>query len=191
MTVKEYYEAPNILWDDDSLDSELARHAATIISMPRNGGSVLDIGCGTGGMFRQLIENGAYEIIGIDISERMLGEAESEAGGDARITLMNADFMDFDDGGYDLAIAFNSYNHFPDPEAFAAKAYSLLNKGGRLTVAYAFGRERTNAISRVMPAGVSRALLPPWRELQSWSKWFNIDCMCDNDQMFILSGVAF
>ena len=189
MTAKEYYASQELLWDDDSADSQLARHVAAGISLPRNGGSVLDIGCGTGGMFSELLENGAYEILGVDSSEGMISMA-SDGLSDARISLVCADFLDLEDSGFDLALAFNAYQLFHDPEAFVKKAHSLLNTGGRLTAACAFGRARTNAISRVMPEGVSRQLLPPWRELKYWSEHFNVDCMCDNEQLFLLSGVA-
>jgi len=188
MEIKEYYNTDGFYLDDDSYEVRVARKAAAVMSIPRNGGSVLDIGCGTGGMFEDLLANGAYEITGLDISERMIREAENSLH-DGRITLRNEDFMTFEDTGYDLAIAFNSYHHFQDPEAFAKKAYELLNRGGRLTVAHSFGKERTNAIARVMPEGVCRELLAPWGELKYWNQYFRVDCMCDNEQLYLMSGV--
>lgn len=187
MDIIEYY-SNNCYMDDDTAEAMMARHAAAVISLP-NGGSVLDIGCGTGGMFNELIAAGAYDIVGIDICPGMIAEAEKNKS-DGRISLINDDFMNLQDGGFDLLIAFDSYNHFQDPRAFAEHAHSLLKREGRLTVAYAFGRERTNAISRVMPEGISRELLHPWRELKAWDEFFHVDCMVDNDRLYMLSGTA-
>ena len=40
------------------------------------GKKILDIGCGAGGHDRKLIELGAKSVLGIDISKRMIREAE-------------------------------------------------------------------------------------------------------------------
>lgn len=188
MTVKDYYNE-GIIGDDDTADVERARHAAAVLCMPNLGGTVVDVGCGAGGMFDELLAAGAYEIVGVDVSEKMIEEAEKNLS-DARIILKNCDFLELDEQGFDAVVAFDSYNHFAEPAEFAKKAHSMLSRGGRLTVAFGCSREQTNAISRVLPEGISREILPPWGELKYWSEYFQVDCMCDTDRLYLLSGTA-
>jgi len=188
MTVKEYYDN-GIIGDDDTADIEHARHAASVLCMPNFGGTVVDVGCGAGGMFNELLSAGAYEVLGVDLSKKMLAEAE-HCCTDARVILKNCDFLELKEQGFDAVVAFDSYNHFSDPTAFVKKAHSILSRGGRLTVAFGCGRERLNAITRVLPEGISREISPPWGELKYWSDYFLVDCMCDTDRLYLLSGTA-
>src|SRR5918911_1466905 len=60
--------------------SEAFEHADFMALLPEVRGSrVLDLGCGAGQLSRYLAEAGAAEVIGVDVSERMLDLARSEA----------------------------------------------------------------------------------------------------------------
>ena len=74
--------------------------------------------------------------------------------------------------------------------AFIAKAYSLLREGGRLTVACGFSRKRTNALSETLPAGIARPLRSAAEEAKDWEPFFKIDCICDTDELYLISGCA-
>ena len=102
----------------------------------------------------------------------------------------NCDFLDFARPGFDVLMAFNSYQHFPIPRLFLKKAKELLRPGGRLTVAFPYDRERINILSSIMPAGVARGILSAEEEAAIWREDFDIDCMCDNNGLFLLSGTA-
>jgi ubiquinone/menaquinone biosynthesis C-methylase UbiE len=84
--VREYYDTRAPEYDDWYLgrglfaerdrpewDAELAQLAATIASLPR--GRTLDVGCGTGFLTRHL----RGDVVGLDQSDRMLGEAMRQA----------------------------------------------------------------------------------------------------------------
>lgn len=47
-----------------------------------------------------------------------------------------------------------------------------------------------NTLSSVMPDGLARQLLPAEEEAEPWREFFAIDCICDNDSLFLLSGTA-
>ena len=87
-------------------------------------------------------------------------------------------------------MSFNAYHHFLQPRDFLKKARELLLPRGRLTVAFPFGRERINTLSSVMPGGLARQLLPAEGEAKLWREFFAIDCICDNDSLFLLSGTT-
>ena len=70
------------------------------------------------------------------------------------------------------------------------KAKELLRPGGRLTVAFPYDRERVNTLSAIMPAGIARGLLSAEEEAAFWRELFEIDCICDNDGLYLISGTS-
>ena len=190
MQTAEYYDSVASFWDDDYSEAKAARIVASTISIPRGGACVLDIGCGSGSMFMDLMEAGACEIEGVDISPKMVETARQKYSFDPRIHVEQGDFLEFPRPGFDVLMAFNSYQHFPIPRLFLKKAKELLRPGGRLTIAFPFDRERTNILSAIMPAGVARGLLSAEEEGAIWREFFDIDCMCDNDGLYLISGTA-
>ena len=190
MQIADYFDSVASFWDDDFSEARAARIVASTVSIPRGGACVLDIGCGSGSMFMDLMESGACEIEGVDISPKMAEIARQKYGYDPRIHVETGDFLDFPHPGFDVLMAFNSYQHFPIPHLFLKKAKELLRPGGRLTVAFPYDRERINILSSIMPAGVARGLLSAEEESAIWREFFDIDCICDNDGLFLLSGTA-
>lgn len=190
MQTAEYFDSVASLWDDDFAESKAARVMAASLSLPESGGYVLDVGCGGGAMFLDLLDWGAYEIEGIDVSEKMAAIAKAKYQFDPRIRVEQGDFLEHERAGYDLIIAFNSYQHFPIPRLFLKKARELLCLGGRLTVAFPFDRERMNLIDAAYPAGVARGLLTAEEEAVFWRDDFRVDCLCDNTAMYLISGVV-
>lgn len=190
MQISEYFDSVASFWDDDYSEARAARIVAATVSIPRGGTCVLDIGCGSGSMFMDLMEAGACEIEGVDISHSMTEIARKKFGFDPRIHVEQSDFLDFTTPGYDVLISFNSYQHFLIPRVFLKKAKELLRPGGRLTVAFPYSRERVNILSSIMPAGIARGLLSAEEESAMWREFFDIDCMCDHDGLFLLSGTA-
>ena len=120
----------------------------------------------------------------------MIRLAQKKYGHDPRIHLTQADFLQLEQPGYEVIVSFNAYHHFLQPRDFLKKARELLLPRGRLTVAFPFGRERMNTLGSIMPGGIARQLLPAEEEAKLWREFFTIDCICDNDSLFLLSGTA-
>ncbi len=190
MDIAEYFDSIASYWDDDYSDARPARIVASAVSIPRGGACVLDVGCGNGAMFLDLLENGACEIEGIDVSRNMVEIALDKFSFDPRIHVTHGDFLTHEQPGYDVLMAFYSYHHFLQPRVFLQKARELLHPGGRLTVAFPFNRDRMNTLSAILPAGLARGLLPAAEEIVFWREWFEIDCVCDNDGLYLISGTA-
>ena len=170
MQIAEYYDSVAPIWDDDYAEAKAARIVAAMVSIHWVGACVMDVGCGSGAMFADLMDGGACEIEGVDISGEMIRLAQKKYGHDPRIHLTQADFL--------------------QPRDFLKKARELLLPRGRLTVAFPFGRDRMNTLGSIMPGGLARQLLPAEEEAKLWREFFAIDCICDNDSLFLLSGTA-
>ena len=190
MNAAEYYDSIVEQWDDELPEESFARHVAATLSLPRPGGYVLDVGCGGGGMFRELAECGASEIHGVDVSGAMAALARARFASDPRISAVQEDFLRHMVPGYDVIMAFAVYDHFPDPEEFLYHAHQLLCPGGRLTVAFPADCRRINLMNEELPAGITRPLASADREVLRWERFFAVDCLCDTDSIYLISGVS-
>ena len=166
MQIAEYYDSVAPIWDDDYAEAKAARIVTAMVSIHRGGACVMDVGCGSGAMFADLMDGGACEIEGVDISGEMIRLAQKKYGHDPRIHLTQADFLQLEQPGYEVIVSFNAYHHFLQPRDFLKKARELL-----------------------LP-GLARQLLPAEEEAKLWREFFAIDCICDNDSLFLLSGTA-
>ena len=83
--------------------------------LPRTA-AILDVGCGTGRGIASLSELGFANVIGLDLTESMLRQAQTKAGvseaGDSRLIRGDAFKLPFADGQFDVVISFNFLHMF-------------------------------------------------------------------------------
>lgn len=106
---------------------------------------VLDVGCGTGLLLRELTRRlpEALELTGVDAAAAMIeaasADGESALGTgqpDTRLRYLHgrAEQLPFDDASYDLVIAATSFDHWADQGAGLAECHRVLMPGGRLVL---------------------------------------------------------
>jgi len=96
------------------------------------GAAVLEIGCGTGQLTRQLAGR-AFDLTAIDIGAAMVQAARRNVA-DATARFQVSSFEDFADGGpFDLIVSATAF-HWIDPGVGLAKAARLLRPGGWLAL---------------------------------------------------------
>lgn len=116
---------------------------------------VLDLGCGTGGFCRFFAEMRAEDVVGVDVSERMLIEARAAGNGDGRITYLQSGIENCDDslGRFDLVISSLALHYVGDVESVFEQARRWLIRGGT----FIFSVEHP----------MTTASLPPW---EGWER---------------------
>jgi SAM-dependent methyltransferase len=94
---------------------------------------VLDLGCGFGWFCRWAREQGAREVTGVDISERMLDRARGETH-DPAIRYMSGDLerLTMPVGPFDLVYSSLAFHYITDLEGLLAKVARVLLPGGSL-----------------------------------------------------------
>jgi SAM-dependent methyltransferase len=97
---------------------------------------VIDIGCGDGHLTRHLARHGAH-VLGVECSPRQLAKANAaKREADEEIVEGVGQALPAADGGYDLAVFFNSLHHIPVELQMAAlaEAARVLKSGGMVYV---------------------------------------------------------
>jgi SAM-dependent methyltransferase len=118
--------------------------ALSLVPAPRR---VLDVGCGTGLLLRELSRRlpEARELAGVDAAVAMIkaanaADAEEEpAPGrqpEARLRYMHgrAEGLPFDDASFELVVSTTSFDHWADQGAGLAECHRVLVPGGRLVL---------------------------------------------------------
>jgi ubiquinone/menaquinone biosynthesis C-methylase UbiE len=122
-------------WYDTLLEPLNAGLRAIGIRMypPREGISVLDIGCGTG-THLELYQQGGCRVYGIDTSSAMLNRARQKLGNRADLQLGNAAQMPYSDGLFELVILTLTLHEMPAGTRTAVinETKRVLKKEGRI-----------------------------------------------------------
>jgi SAM-dependent methyltransferase len=96
------------------------------------GRCVIDLGCGFGWFCRWACEQGAAEVLGLDVSEKMLARARSMTS-DTAITYQLADLatLELEKGRFDLAYSSLALHYIEDVARLMAQVHAALVPGGR------------------------------------------------------------
>jgi len=97
------------------------------------GATVLDVGCGTGTILKNLSVLTDINGHGIDVEENMITEAKKKCP-DMDIFVSDCVKTPFEDGQFDIVTSCLAYHHFADREGFAKEASRIIKPGGHLYI---------------------------------------------------------
>ena len=116
------------------ISDHVVERALSAVPAPRR---VLDVGCGTGYVLRQLTARlpRAEAFLGVDPAPKMIEVARS-ASSDDRLNFVpgTAERLPVDDGGYDLVVSTTSFDHWADQAAGIRECARALAPGGALVL---------------------------------------------------------
>jgi ubiquinone/menaquinone biosynthesis C-methylase UbiE len=124
---------------------------------------LLDIACGTGWAVRYAakVANGRGEFYGVDISSKMIEQAEANSASYANVHFCksNVEKLPFENNFFDFIISSNAFHHFSNPDKALNETYRVLKPQGRTyildTTADSFFMRVTDRLSRKLePARV-------------------------------------
>jgi len=126
------------------LHHEIADRTATLAAMTVSSpGRVLDVGCGTGYLLRNLAGRypEAQQLCGVDAAPQMITTASAFAR-DNRLnfTVGVAEELDYLDGTFDLIVSTTSFDHWADQQAGLAECARVLRPGGHVVLVDQFSR---------------------------------------------------
>lgn len=95
------------------------------------GKKILDLGCGLGEHCKRFVENGAKQVVGVDISEKMLEVAKLE-NSDDKITYLNMPMEDIShlQEKFDIVLSSLAFHYVEDFEGVIRNVYEMLEESG-------------------------------------------------------------
>lgn len=110
---------------------------------------LLDVGTGTGIVALKAAAMVApdVKVIGVDLSDGMLGKAREKAlarglASKVEFRAMDAEQLQFADATFDVVVSMFALHHFPDPARALAEMYRVLRPGGVLSIGVGSGPNR-------------------------------------------------
>jgi ubiquinone/menaquinone biosynthesis C-methylase UbiE len=103
----------------------------------REGGRVLEVGCGTGAVARTIaVRDGVGEVVGLDPSPVFVERAKQIAAGVGNLSYVvgSGTALAFDDGSFDAVVFHTVLSHIPAAGAALAEAARVTAAGGALAV---------------------------------------------------------
>ena len=115
----------------DSIYHAYYEKPAIRAALPKLGGlKVISIGCGSGVDARWLKDNGASEVTGVDISEKLIEIAKNN-NPDIEFRVMDMERLDFNDSSFDLAYSSLAIHYTEDWTIPLKEAYRVLKPGSK------------------------------------------------------------
>ncbi|MFV0243291.1 MAG: class I SAM-dependent DNA methyltransferase [Lacrimispora sphenoides] len=122
-------------WDKNCIRDLKKIEVIIMLADIKRGSHVVDIGCGTGILFEEILARQPDELLGVDFSDRMIAVAENKFH-DIRLRLTATDVFALNENGFDAAIIYSAYPHFLDKQKLAGKVADMLVPGGRIIIAH-------------------------------------------------------
>src|SRR5690606_25868875 len=138
---RSYYNSPTLMIADfHHYEYELCRRFLIPLLLERglglDGKSVLDAGCGYGGVLAGLAERFRLaEALGIDLDRGMIANGREKS--PPVVVLRTGDFLAFEGGEFDGVLLRDVLEHIVDVEGALAKAARLLKPGGFVFASFA------------------------------------------------------
>jgi SAM-dependent methyltransferase len=128
---------------------------------------VLDLGCGSGYGNLLLKEQGAREIVGLDLDPRSIRYARRRFGREGvEFRVGDAESLPHDLGRFDFVVASNVLEHLRAPKRALGRIARLLSPRGRLLVAVPpIVDDHGLAVHEAIPYHRSNLLIDQWQEL--------------------------
>lgn len=185
----EFFDSLAPTWDRDMIKSDEIIGKILDNAKMTAGQDVLDVACGTGVMFDYYLNRGANWVTGIDISPEMAKIAATKYKNNSKVAVICDDVLSADFGKkFDLAVVYNAFPHFPDPEALIKRLASLLKTGGRLTIAHGQSRKQIDAHHSGGASKVSVGLMSEENLARLFEPYFEIETVISDDIMYQVSG---
>lgn len=120
------------------------------------GGKLLDVGCGNGNLFG-FLGKCAYELYGIDFSEKMIAEAKEKYSDCAKFFTADAKALPFENNMFDILVCNASFHHYTEPTEVLDEMNRVAKPGAVLLIGDphmpAFIRGIANALTKFSNEG--------------------------------------
>ena len=133
--VMQRYDVTAEMYDERYADEQQRKYKKALENVNVAGKSVLDVGCGSGLFFSQVLSQ-ADIVVGIDVSRKLLLKAKEQASSfhNAFILQADADHLPVRDGFFEAVFAFTVLQNMPKPTETLDELKRVMKPEGRVVV---------------------------------------------------------
>lgn len=187
MEIGEVFNNIAFKWDEICKHDDAKLRKIIELSAVKEGSRILDVGTGTGILISYLLKTHPSNLTAVDISDNMISIADSKYK-ESNVKFIVTDIMDFYEDGFDYIFLYSVYPHFPDKNALFKHLSSLLHTGGKIIIAHSESKEKINEIHNKSEHFKNHILLSANKTAGIMSKYFKINMVIDNEDMYFISG---
>lgn len=183
--IKDFFDKLALTWDKEQ--NPKSNRISLIKSLPiKKRDFILDLGCGTGIISKDLYNLSGRTIVGLDISREMIKIAKTKYSSDI-VTYINEDFYDYKSYIlFDMIVVFNAYPHFTDINEFKKSIDRNLKKGGYLAIVHDDSKENINNYHINLDNNIKRFIDEPLKEYEYFKDSFDLIKEEDTKDSYLL-----
>ena len=93
---------------------------------------VLDIACGYGAGTKEILDSGAYEVVGADVSQKLISYCKNKFKDEKKLSFIKLDGeqFDFSENPFDVIVSIHTMEHIPNEKLFLNNIRKSLTKNG-------------------------------------------------------------
>lgn len=187
-SMQEFFDIQSSSWDEKERATASSLRLLLKDIPIQKGDKVLDLACGTGILTPFLQEKTDCDVLGLDLSPKMIEKAKEKYQDNPRLHFESGDFLHFEGEGFDWIVVFNAYPHFLDVVAFVQQAYHALKPKGHLLILHNLSRFELMTTHAGCAHPYSRDLDSALEEGRKWEPNFKILEAKEGDHLFLLLG---
>lgn len=132
----EYFNDIAKEYDYDIIPEPNKCYRILLDKLPKSAKTLVDVGCGTGTMLKIIDENldGIQQLVGVDISEKMIEEASKKKSRKVSFMVGDVEHLPFDDNCFDIVICMHSFHHYPKAQEAINEMFRVCSKGGQVYI---------------------------------------------------------
>jgi malonyl-CoA O-methyltransferase len=127
------YDVTAEMYDERYSDEQHRKYQRALENVDVLGAVVLDVGCGSGLFFGEVIKK-AKLVVGVDVSRKLLLKAKANAGSNVFVVQADADHLPFRDGFFDAVFSFTVLQNMPKPAVTLVELKRVTLQGGKIAV---------------------------------------------------------
>lgn len=188
--VRDFFDSLASRWDDMSEDT--LPHIRSLLDRVsfRPGSRILDLACGTGIISGLLHDVYGGEVLGLDISPKMIEIARKKYEGKEGVAFEVGDFIDTAfKGPFDYIVCHNAFPHFVEVDLFVERIRDCLAEGGEFVVFHSLGRERLKAHHSGVGPKISRDLEPVDIEAKRFARLLTVTEADEGEDYIYIHGL--
>ena len=186
--VKEFFDARADRWDDHADDDLDFVRALLVRAGLKKGQRALDLACGTGVITGLIHDITGENVLGMDISDKMIARARVKYADADWASFAAEDFLHSHAGQFDFVVVYNAYPHFVQPALLAKALSDHLQDDGRFAIIHSIGRKRLQEHHSGISSAISRDIGSPEDEARSFEDCFLIDVAEEGPNFYLLCG---